>query len=164
MKRYVYDTEADNLLENWSSGEYQTVERMWCGVIKDIDTGEKWEYENDEWGWRKGGEGPTDLFNKLGEADIIIAHNQLGFDLPMFRLLFNFTLDKKVKVVDTYVLSRLLNPERHAHSLEYWGRILKKEKVEHEDWGRYSEEMMHRCSEDVELNEMVYHALLREMR
>lgn len=164
MKRYVYDTEADNLLENWRSGEYETVDRMWCGVVKDVDSGKIWKYDNGEWGWRKGDKGPIDFFAKLEEANILVAHNQLGFDLPMLRLLFGFHLTKRVKIVDTYVLSRLLNPDRPSHSLEYWGKVLKRGKVEHEDWGRFSEEMMHRCTEDVELNEMVYRVLLREMR
>jgi len=161
----VYDIEADNLLENWSTGKYETADRVWCAVVKDIDTGNIWKYHNGERGWRKKrGEGPVDLFIRLEEADVLIAHNQLGYDLPLLKRLFGFTLDKKIKIVDTYVLSRLLNPERPAHSLEYWGKVLKREKVEYEDWGRYSEEMMHRCTEDVELNKMVYRRLLWEMK
>jgi hypothetical protein len=36
--------------------------------------------------------------------------------------------------------------------------------VEHEDWSAFSEDMLHRCSEDVEILELVYKALLAEAK
>jgi hypothetical protein len=62
----------------------------------------------------------------------------------------------KGKVLDTFILSQLLFPERGGHSLEWWGVHLGgEEKVVHDDWGVFSDEMMMRCEGDVRLTKSV---------
>ena len=36
-------------------------------------------------------------------------------------------------------------------------------KPKHEDWSKFSPEMLHRCREDVKINVLVYEALLKEL-
>jgi DNA polymerase I-like protein with 3'-5' exonuclease and polymerase domains len=87
--------------------------------------------------------------------------------------LYNWTF--KGKIVDTLIMSRLLNPKRIVpfnclnkkagpHSIEAWGYRVGRGKPEHNDWENFSEEMMHRCSEDTEILELVYDELLKESK
>ena len=46
------------------------------------------------------------------------------------------------------------------HSLAAWGYRLGRGKVEHEDWSVFSDAMMHRCIEDVEITHLLYKEIL----
>jgi DNA polymerase-1 len=71
-------------------------------------------------------------------------------------------------------MSRLLNPKRLSpfhcpnkkapHSIEAWGYRVGRGKPEHSDWEVFSEAMLHRCAEDVEILELVYYELLKEAK
>ena len=128
--------------------------KIWCIVAKDIDTNEVYTFPPES----------LHFFRKFSEnISTWVGHNLLGYDLPVLRRLLdiNVPLDN---VVDTLVVSRLLDSQRVKHSLEYWGTILSQPKVEHNEWDKYSPEMLHRCTEDVHLNHMVYNALLSEAK
>ena len=61
----------------------------------------------------------------LSRANKLIGHNIIGFDMPAIQKLHGVNLWHKDKVIDTLVLSRLLNPVREkGHSLEVWGNKL----------------------------------------
>lgn len=69
-----------------------------------------------------------------------------------------------LKVVDTLVLSYLYNPKLEGgHSLEEYGLRFKFPKIVHEDWSKFSPEMLRRCEVDVELTEKVHDALLTRL-
>lgn len=101
----------------------------------------------------------------------LIGHNIIKYDLAVFEKLYGWELPSNIKVIDTLILSQLLQPDRKVplgckggpHSLEAWGIRLGRIKVEHEDWSVYTPEMLHRCQEDVEINVLTYHKLLEEM-
>lgn len=106
-------------------------------------------------------------------CDVLIGHNIIQYDLPAIEKVFKYKY--KGSKVDTLVMSRLLNPKRllpmHAidrragpHSLYAWGVRLGVDKPEHSDWDNFSEDMLHRCSEDVVINVKVYHVLLEEAK
>lgn len=109
----------------------------------------------------------------LREADEIVGHNILGFDVLLWLKLGaidSFTVGpdsingKPVKFTDTLCLSRVLNADREGgHGLENWGLITGIPKPKHEDWSQYSEEMRVRCEADVRNNEKVYLLLLKEI-
>lgn len=109
----------------------------------------------------------------LGEATTLICHNQIGYDLPVLRKLYGFVPSRETTIVDTYVWSMLLNPDRKnpegykgeggPHSIEAWGFRVGRWKPEHNDWSRFSPEMLHRCAEDVEIQHLVYRELIKEM-
>ncbi len=91
--------------------------------------------------------------------DKIVVHHGTGFDFPVLSQLWGFQVDR-TKVVDTLVLSKLLNVRLEGgHSLEAWGERLKFPKVEHEDWTKLSSEMIVRCQSDCELTLKVYRYL-----
>ena len=61
----------------------------------------------------------------LAEADKLIGHNIIGFDIPVIKRLHDIDLWDKKKVIDTLVLSRLFNPVREkGHALKIWGAKL----------------------------------------
>lgn len=134
----VFDLEADGLLDEAT--------RIWCGVVDDV------AYEPHQ---------IEALILKLANSDIICGHNIIDYDLPLLEKIYEYKHEGKV--LDTLVLSRLLNPERQGgHSLDVWGQRVGVQKPVHEDWSMYSEEMLHRCKEDVKINRRVYDLLLRE--
>ena len=100
----------------------------------------------------------------LKQADVLVGHNILGFDVPVLNKLYNVDLFEDVIVIDTLVMSRLFEPTREGgHSLKNWGGILKCSKGEEpEDWEVYTEEMLEYCKQDVILNEKIYHYLESE--
>ena len=96
----------------------------------------------------------------LAEADTLIGHNIIGYDLPVIKKLMGIDLTKSVKIFDTLIVSRLINPNQEGgHSLEMWGYRLKFHKSEQPDFLNYSKEMLKYCIKDVQLNKRVYEEL-----
>lgn len=109
------------------------------------------------------------LIKWLDSLDIVSFHNGIAYDLPLLKKLYGFNY--KGRIVDTLVLSRLLNPKREIpegasspHSVEAWGIRFGRHKPVHEDWTTFSPEMLHRCSEDVEIQCRIYAALMEEAK
>jgi len=108
----------------------------------------------------------------LDNADELIGHNIIDYDLPVLERLYGWTPNKQTKITDTVVVSRLLKSDRRLpngcpgsvapHSLAAWGYRVGRGKVSHDDWTKFTPEMLHRCSEDVAINGLVYEALRRE--
>jgi len=99
----------------------------------------------------------------LQEADTLICHNIISHDIPLIQKLYP-TFKPKGTIIDTLVLSQLLYPDRPGgHGLEAWGERNNIPKPEHEDWSYFSEEMLHRCKEDVRNNYITYQKLLEEV-
>ena len=147
MKRLVADIECDGLFEN--------VTRMWIIATKDIDTGEKKYWLENDLGWK----------DELRSATHLVGHNFLGYDVPVLAKLYDFELPKTCKVIDTLLMSQAQDYLRFPsgrHSLEEWGKFFGDHKVEHEDWSQYSEEMKHRCVQDVDLTLKVFNYLKKE--
>jgi hypothetical protein len=159
MKRIcVGDLESNGLLNN--------VTRLWCAVFKDINTGQVWKF----WPW-EGADYIKQLLDFMNTIDVLIMHNGIGYDWPLLEKLYGYKF--KGQKVDTLIMSRLLNPKRIVpfncpnkkagpHSVEAWGWRVGRGKVEHNDWSAYSEEMLHRCSEDVEIQHLIFNALQKE--
>jgi DNA polymerase-1 len=114
-----------------------------------------------------------EMLDYLDTVDVLIMHNGIRYDLPLLELLFNWRF--KGKVVDTLLMSRLLKPKRQIpfncpnkkvgpHSIEAWGYRVGRGKPEHNDWEVFSEAMLHRCTEDVEILRLVYDELLKEAK
>jgi len=141
----VYDTESNGLLNEAT--------KIHCAVTKMGGVTNKYT--------------PNDIGNfitylsNLDSDTIIVAHNQIEHDLPLMEKIYGYK--HRGQVLDTLVMSRLLNPERVGrHSLDAWGTRLGRCKPTHEDWSTYSSHMLHRCSEDVEINYLVYKELMKE--
>lgn len=144
MKQVVFDIEADGL----------TPTQVWCIVAKDVQTGQVSQFYGDTL---------TGFNDLVKDYDEVIGHNIIGYDVPVLERLLK-TDFSHCKITDTLVLSRLANPQRGGHSLEDWGITLGNQKAHHEDWTRFSLDMLDYCVQDVAVNELVYKKLLSELR
>jgi len=99
----------------------------------------------------------------LKQADTLIGHNILRFDLDVIKKLTGVDLYHK-NIEDTLVMSRLYQPIReNGHSLKVWGYRVNFAKQEQPiDFDEYTPQMLEYCANDVKLNELVYFVLLRE--
>lgn len=157
MKRIcVADLEADGLLN--------TATRVWCGVFKDRNTKEVFKFRPHQ---------IKEMLEFMDTCSELQMHNGIGYDFPLLRKLYGY--EYKGKKIDTLVLSRLLNPKRRIpincpngragpHSVEAWGYRVGRGKPEHNDWSQFSEDMLHRCTEDVEIQFLIYDELLKEAK
>jgi len=99
----------------------------------------------------------------LQKADKLIGHNILGYDIPVIKKLTGIDLYHADKVVDTLVLSRLLNPTREGgHSIAKWGYKLGLPKKDSPEWTEFSKEMLSYCERDVEINYKLFNYLRKE--
>ena len=108
---------------------------------------------------------------RVDAAERLVCHNLIEYDRYVVSNLLAINIPF-MKSYDTLVLSRLLYPDRPVpqgvkggpHSLEAWGVRVGLGKPEHEDWSQLSDEMIHRCQEDVRINELTWFELMREAR
>lgn len=166
QKRLVFDIETDGLYEN--------VTKIHCITIMALE------------GPRRALESFADVplpnvvgtvqegLERLLEASELIGHNIIGYDLPVLEKLAGWRPRKDAKITDTYVMSRLFNPDRGKpsgytgkggpHSLEAWGYRVSKAKPDHETWEVFDSAMLQRNREDVGINELTYNLLVAEAK
>jgi len=140
--KIVFDIEADGLHPN----------NVWCIVAKELD-GKIHTFDNTQ---------IEEGIKFLQEADTLIGHNIIGYDMPVLEKLYDVKFDCKVE--DTLVMSRLFNPVReNGHALKAWGwRVGMLKQEQPEDFDSYTPEMLEYCIQDVKLNEAVYKFLIKE--
>jgi len=151
--RYIFDLETDGFLESVST--------IHCLVLMDIDTQEIQSF------------GPFQIeagLSVLQDADLIVGHNIIKFDLPVIEKLYpDFQFQGTVR--DTLLMSRLIYsnlkerdfsyrykhpdfPSRMIgkHALEAWGYRLNNPKDRFRGpWEQWSEEMQRYCEQDVKV-------------
>ena len=141
--KLVFDIETDGL--------NPTV--IWCLVATD-DKGKFYNYTEDN---------IDEGIKLLQDADKIIGHNILGFDIPVIKKLHGIDLYNADKVVDTLVLSRLFNPTREGgHSIAKWGYKLGIPKKDSPEWTSFNKEMLSYCQRDVSINYKLFNYLKKE--
>jgi len=92
------------------------------------------------------------------EADILIGHNIIRFDIPQVEKVLGVKV--KAKLVDTLALSWYLNFDRGSHGLEGYGVDYGVPKPVIKDWNTLTpEEYAHRCNEDVKINARLWRDL-----
>tara|TARA_Y100001973_G_scaffold106665_1_gene186316 strand:- start:35211 stop:37148 length:1938 start_codon:yes stop_codon:yes gene_type:complete len=155
-KVYVFDLEANGLLDKAT--------KVHCGVVSNLKGEEVWAYRPHQ---------IDQLLVKLREADVLICHNLIDYDLPLLEKLYGFKYEGKV--VDTLIMSRLHKPDRrlppHAknkragpHGLYAWGCRVGVDKPDYDEWDEFDEAMLHRCIEDVKINKLVFFELMKEIK
>ena len=149
--RLVFDIETDGL----------DATKIWCLVIKDIDTGRIMKYtdESDKY------DGNIRMgLSLLQHAKLLVAHNGIGFDALVIKKLYDIDLYDGDRFFDTWIASQVLNYRRlHKHGLAGWGEHLKYHKGDYDDWSQFSEKMMEYCVRDVNLNAAIYNQLTIEL-
>lgn len=152
MRTCVADLEGDGLYDNAT--------KVWCGVFIDTKTEDVFQFRPHE---------IQEMLQFMDTCGTLIFHNGYGYDFPVLEKLYGYKY--KGKRVDTLLMSRLLYPDRVSprgvragpHSVESWGATFGRAKPSHEDWSRFSEEMMHRCTEDTHIQLELYRKCLRDM-
>lgn len=198
----VYDTEAVGLLPAIRKGDLSS---MHCILVKDDRTQEVFKFfdpyemrdpDNREYieadGTQDGYLWDGIMF--LMEAEVHIIQNGVGYDFHAFEKVlpdewrFNYMEARGKnaelvsiypnKVMDTMVMSQVLNPERKlppqayalnagnigAHTIQAHGIRMGRHKPENEDWSKLTDHMLHRCEEDVHIGQDFYHYLMEEWR
>ena len=140
--KIVFDIEADGLHPN----------NVWCIVAKELD-GKIHTFDNTQ---------IHEGIKFLQQADTLIGHNIIGYDIPVLEKLYDVKFNCNVE--DTLVMSRLFNPVReNGHALKAWGwRVGMLKQEQPEDFDSYTPEMLEYCIQDVKLNEAVYKFLIKE--
>ena len=165
----LFDLESTGLLRRGS--------RVHCIVVRDGLTGDTTVFDHQpERALIQG-------VKQLEQADLLIGHNIIGYDIPLLKEQYEF--NPVGQVLDTLVLSRLFYPhvadrdfERRPmgmpqrlygrHSLEAWGYRLKCfkgdfGKSDSNDWSTYTPEMLDYCIQDTEVTIKLYQLLQRRM-
>jgi len=94
MPRLIFDIETNGLLDQ--------MDRIHCLAIKDVDTGEVWSFADQP--------GHTHIshgLSMLEEADAIIGHNILKFDIPAIQIVHPEFNPQGTKL-DTLTISRVI--------------------------------------------------------
>jgi hypothetical protein len=177
--RAVIDIESTGLL-NTSSIDYTKIPyklkptfKIHCIVVKDIDSGAFFKFYADS----------LEDFVEFSKCfTTLILHNGINYDLRVLQLYFGLDYKitsradyfdgREVTIIDSLILSKLLNPDRGGHSLKWWGNKLGFLKgnitvdEEGEDipevWDEFSLLMLEYCVRDVELTHKVYDYLTAE--
>jgi DNA polymerase-1 len=148
--KYVFDIETNGFLHSCDT--------VHCIVLKDIDTGEILTLDNDS------------AVKKLEEADLIVGHNIIKFDIPVLEKLYSATF--KGKIFDTLVGTRLIFSDIKdkdfsikdfpkdcigKHSLKAWGNRIGEYKEQIDtDWQTFTPEMLEYCKQDTEVTYKLY--------
>lgn len=169
--RLLFDVETDGLLD--------TVTKVHCIVARDVDNDTEYVWVGDEC---------YEAWQVFHNADVIIGHNIMGFDIPVIEKVLGFKLteltlgDKtiQISVRDTLVMTRTIFPDRRdkdfklfrsgklppkmigSHSLKAWGHRIgeyKGEFGETTDWAEFSDEMLEYCRQDVKVNVKLFKRL-----
>ena len=149
--RLCYDIECDGLNPT----------KVWCMVAIDVDTGHTFcfsDYDPELKSMYAG-------LELLSKAECLIGHNIIGFDNVVLKQLYNWTPNITQKLYDTWTMSQTNNYFRgHKHGLGAWGKQLDNNKIEFDDWERYSEDMLEYCIQDVKINVKIFKILLNEVK
>jgi DNA polymerase I-like protein with 3'-5' exonuclease and polymerase domains len=171
MTTLIFDTETNGLLDE------ATV--MHCLSTSQEGSEHVLDYNDD---YDECNDGPVHVgLNWLARADELVAHNLLGFDLPVTKKLSPGWEPKEgCKLTDTLVLSRLCFPDLFErdmkrkyqgfpsklfgrHSLEAWGQRLGVAKGDYAGgWEEFSQDMMDYCNQDVVVLKEVLKTMKRQ--
>ena len=168
MNRLCFDIESNHY-------DFDIMHTLHCLAVGDFETGVVDLYVT-----------PEELeqgVKRLAEADELVAHNGIKFDIEALKRFYPW-FKPKGKVIDTLILSRLSMFDWYTHSLKAWGQYLKLYKGDYaenfkqaycethgvkkcpdgEEWLVYCDEMGQYCIQDVILNMEVYTKLINYNR
>jgi DNA polymerase I-like protein with 3'-5' exonuclease and polymerase domains len=140
MNVYVFDIETNGLLNE--------VSKLHCLSYYDGELHSLTSYD--------------EIKNWLANADILIGHNIIQYDIPVLEKLLKIKIT--AKLIDTLALSWYLEPQRNLHGLESWGEEFGVPKPVIKNWNDLSvTDYIHRCEEDVKINTKLWKRFRRHL-
>ena len=147
------------------------MDRIHCLVLRSVDNKDVRKFTPDN---------IDEGVQLLAEAEEIIGHNIIDFDIPALQLVYP-DFKPSGTVTDTLVLSRLIKHELFAedaergfstddfpkrmwgsHSLKAWGLRLSDYKDDYSGgWEEFSEEMLSYCVQDTQVTLTLYKSLMK---
>jgi len=131
------DCEGDNLVDD--------ITRLWTIQIAEEETGFVEVYA-DQYGYSPISEGLA----RLKSAEKVVFHNAFGFDFFAINKLYPETL-RREQIIDTLIISRLIDSTVKRHSLADLGERLGFPKLDFHDFSKFSEEMVTYGKADVQI-------------
>lgn len=101
------------------------------------------------------------LLRDFKDKYTLVAHNLFGYDRLALEKMYGYThpIDD---CIDTFVMSSVQYPDREAHSIQYYGDLFRMPKGDHNDFSKFSQEMLDYCIQDVNILKRTYEYLLEE--
>ena len=163
---YCFDIEADNL--------YLQSKTIWIITCTSLDKTRTIDILPFKEGKEESRRKFLEWHNSFGEEPLVVSFNGLGYDHWMLwkHLDIPFHVGKRGKdwldykpcrFLDLYVLSQFIEPDRPRHGLKSYGEELTNNKIEFQDWTKFSEEMRMYCHQDVNLTIDVYNLLIKKL-
>jgi DNA polymerase-1 len=146
--KLVFDIEADNLLPK--------ISKFHCAGAINVDTGEEYWFLPNQL---------EEFLSLLDKADVIIAHNAYGYDVPALHKLTGWT--PKATVQCTKIMSQVLNYRRFGfgHALKQWGEFFRDHKGDYTGgFEEFNNDMFIYMQQDVRLGVKVYKYLIKELQ
>lgn len=125
---------------------------IWCMCYENILTGETGDCI---------GHDEVRKFFEERPGHHFVGHNSIKFDAPVINRLAKAKLVVS-RVVDTLILSMIYHPSLPGgHSLGAWGPRIGFEKLEFNEWHRFSQEMLVYCRRDVKITAELYRRMVK---
>jgi DNA polymerase-1 len=138
---WIIDIETDGLVD---------VSRVWVMCYENAVTDEKGALTSEQ--------SIKEWFAARPKA-VFIGHNAVKFDLPTLNKLYGLGVGIS-RIVDTLILSQLYNPNlAGGHSLDSWAERFGRPKLTHDEWDKFSDEMVTYCYDDVATTKFIYNKL-----
>ena len=129
------DCEGDDFLDG--------INRIWCIQLATGTDGEVTVYAN-----HPGYPPIAEAIERMKKAEKVAFHNAFGFDFFAINKLYPGTL-RREQIIDTLILSRLMDSTAMRHSLRDLGEALGFPKGHHEDFSKFSKDMAVYGAQDV---------------
>ncbi len=140
--RIVLDIETNRLINP---------DRVWVIVCYDIDKEEYhvFRHVTDD-------EEEAERFRRFSQGcTLVVGHNLLGYDAPVLDTLCGIYFDVQ-QTLDTLIISKMVDYSRKGHSVEDYGLEFGYEKIKHQDFTKYSQELEDYCTRDVDITYGIY--------
>lgn len=135
-RKLLFDIETTGLLPYLKKHlGNDKLSRVHILAIRDLDTRQTWVFRKN-----KRQDNIRDGIKLLNEADVLVGHNILGFDIPVLEMLYPDACDFQAQIRDTMVLSRVFYADIKESDFRRWkrGELDGKEIGRHglEAWGQ----------------------------
>jgi DNA polymerase I-like protein with 3'-5' exonuclease and polymerase domains len=177
MSKYILDLESDGLIPQMT--------KVHCIVLKNVKDGTLISCAD-----QPGYHSLETALDYISEADLLIGHNIIKFDIPALKKIYSgLALKPTCQFYDTLISSRLFWPELEPidrarwshiepkymgrHSLAAWGERLGVAKIKFTEnakkdpavvnvWAEWSASMQNYCEGDVEVSDALYKYMLSQ--